>query len=226
MNKAENIVQYTDIGSVRYVYNKRARNLAIRISYKGEVRVTIPRYVSFRKAESFVMSRKLWISRKLQDVNHRIGNVTTIREGDYIRVFGEAHLISLRNGNESVEEAIWRILLVEAKKNLPGRVESMAKELDFRISGVKVRKMTTRWGSCTAKNSINLNSWLVMLPYHLSDYVILHELVHTVHRDHGPGFWKTMDKLAGGNSKELRRELRNEQIMLIHPEQKLNGQGN
>jgi len=73
--------------------------------------------------------------------------------------------------------------------------------------------MYTRWGSCTVKRSINLNSWLVMLPEHLSDYVILHELVHTRFPDHSIKFWKELDAVTGGQSKMLRRELRSKQIM-------------
>ena len=77
--------------------------------------------------------------------------------------------------------------------------------------------MKSRWGSCTVKNGINLNSWLLMLPDYLSDYVILHELAHTRYRDHGPRFWEYLDVLTEGRSKELRKELRAQQIMLIDP---------
>jgi predicted metal-dependent hydrolase len=73
--------------------------------------------------------------------------------------------------------------------------------------------MKSRWGSCTAKNSINLNSWLMMLPEHLSDYIILHELVHTRHRNHSQDFWNTLDQHLQGRSRELRKELRRYRIM-------------
>ena len=56
----------------------------------------------------------------------------------------------------------------------------------------------------------------MMLPDYLSDYVILHELAHTRHRDQGPGFWGFLDSLTGGNSKQLRKELRAQQIMSIN----------
>jgi predicted metal-dependent hydrolase len=124
----------------------------------------------------------------------------------------------LENGVANVEEAIWRILLKEGKSYLPGRVRELAGANGFKITGIKVRQMKTRWGSCTAKNSINLNSWLMMLPDHLVDYVILHELVHTIHRNHSPAFWETLDKLTPGDSKQLRKELRQNRIMSIDPE--------
>ncbi len=226
MNNTENIKQYPEIGFVRYVHHKRAKNLSIRINPKGEVRVTIPRYVSFRKAEAFVWSKKQWISRKLHEAREKAGPLTALAPGDMIRVRGTSIPIRLKNEHDTVEGAIWRILQAEARAFLPGRVEALAKMHGFRFSGIKIRRMKTRWGSCTAKNSINLNSWLIMLPDHLTDYVILHELVHTVHRHHGPGFWETLDKHVAGKSKELRKELRKEQIMLIHTENELGGEGN
>ena len=216
MNKTENIVQYPELGIVHYVYQKRAKNLSIRINRQGDVRVTIPRYVGFRKAEAFVWSKKQWIEHKLQEIKEKAASAPVLSDGDQIEIRGRSHTIRLKGEQDTVEEAIWRMLLEEASLYLPERLNTLAKKHGLSYSGVKIRRMKTRWGSCTAKDSINLNSWLIMLPEYLSDYVILHELVHTLHRDHGPGFWKALDGLTGGRSKELRKELRAEQIMLIH----------
>jgi predicted metal-dependent hydrolase len=218
MNKTENIVQYRDIGEVRYVINRRARNLSIRINQQGEVRVTIPRYVSQRRAESFLRSKQTWILKKLNElqIRTRLGRIPQV--GDLLNVRGKVFPIELQNSADSAEEAVWRILLAEARDYLPARVKLLAGKHGFEISGVKIRRMKTRWGSCTARGNINLNSWLVILPDHLTDYVILHELVHTRHHDHSPAFWVTLDKMTGEQSKALRKELRGHRIMLIHPE--------
>lgn len=213
MNKAENIVNYPDIGDVRYVKSTRARNLSIRINQQGEVRVTVPRHLGFRKAESFLLSKKQWIRRKLSELNRISEAGKILKDGDILNVRGEAIPLRLNSETEEVEEAIWRILLDVAKGYLPGKVHELADHYGFKITGVKVRRMKTRWGSCTAKNAINLNSWLVMLPDTLTDYVILHELVHTRHKNHSPAFWKALDSITGGISKDLRKELRNQRIM-------------
>ena len=218
MNKTENIVQYRDIGEVRYVVNRRARNLSIRINQQGEVRVTIPRYVSQRRAESFLRSKQTWILNKLNEmqIRTRLGRIP--QQGDMLNVRGKVFPIEFRDGTGSAEDAVWRILLAEAREYLPGRVELLAGKHGFEVSGIKIRRMKTRWGSCTARGSINLNSWLMMLPDHLTDYVILHEMVHTRHRDHSPAFWGALDSMTGGQSKALRKELKGYRIMLIHPE--------
>ena len=218
MNKAENIVEYGDLGKIRYVRNRRARNLAIRIKPDGEVRVTIPGYISQKKAEHFVFSKKRWILQKIHQRKMHEDSGLVIKNGDDIYVRGKRIRICLKNEQDTLEESLWRILHREAAAYLPGRVQDLAREHGLHYSGVKVRRMKTRWGSCTARDGINLNTWLMMIPEHLSDYVILHELAHTRHRDHSPAFWSYLDRLTEGRSKALRKELRSQQIMLINPE--------
>ena len=215
MNKQENIVRYKEIGEVNYVKNRGARNLSIRINRKGELRVTVPGYVSIRRAEEFLWSRKNWIVAKLAEINKDASRFKAPEAGDEVILRGKKTLIWLLESEKSAEEALWRILLVEAKAYLPNRVASLADAHGLKYSGLKIRRMKTRWGSCTAKNSINLNSWLMMLPDHLSDYVILHELVHTLHRDHSHRFWEALDSVTEGSSRQLRKELRKHQIMVL-----------
>lgn len=65
----------------------------------------------------------------------------------------------------------------------------------------------SNWGSCSALGNINLNMRLILLPEHLQEYVILHELCHLRHPDHGPGFHAMLDSLLEGRENALRREL-------------------
>lgn len=221
MNKSENIVCYSEIGEVCYIKNRRAKNLAIRINQKGELRVTVPGYVSMRRAEAFLMARKDWVITKLSQMKHASNRFRIPQDGDLVKVRGKELQIVVQGKEDSAEDALWNLLLVEARAYLPGRVAELAGQHGLDYSGLKIRKMKTRWGSCTAKNSLNLNSWLMMLPDPLSDYVILHELVHTLHRDHSPRFWATLDGLTEGSSKQLRKELKNFRIMFLPAENSL-----
>lgn len=213
MQKTQNILHYKGIGDVNFARSSRARNLSIRINQQGEVRVTIPRLVSQKRAERFFISKEQWVRQRLSGLTHKDCRKTLPAEGGSVQIRGKEFTVELHNDNEDVEAVIWRLLQKEARSYLPGRVSELSEKHGFQITGLKIRRMKTRWGSCTARNSINLNSWLVMLPEHLSDYVILHELVHTRVPDHSKRFWDELDRVTGGVSKSLRTELRSKQIM-------------
>ena len=213
MQKSQNILYFKGIGEVYFTRNSRARNLSIRINQQGEVKVTVPRFVSQKRAELFFRSKHQWVLKKLNDTGLEDCKKRMPAEGECIRIRDRDFPVRLVNGDEDIESAIWRILKEEALGYLPQRVSELVDKHGFTISGLKLRKMKTRWGSCTAKNSINLNTWLLMLPPHLSDYVILHELVHTRVPDHSHRFWDELDRVTGGQSRSYRRELRSYRIM-------------
>jgi predicted metal-dependent hydrolase len=213
VKKTQNIVNYSGIGQVLYVRNPRARNFTIRINQRGEVRVTVPGRVGWRRAESFFLSRESWVQKKLEQMNSHPCKESLPSEGESIRIRGREFPISLQGGDSGIEDAIWRILRNEAREYLPGRVAKLSEMHGYRISGLKIRKMKTRWGSCTSRKSINLNSWLMMVPEPLRDYVILHELAHTRFPNHGSQFWKELDRTTGGLSDMYRKELRKQKIM-------------
>ena len=68
--------------------------------------------------------------------------------------------------------------------------------------------MKSRWGSCSYQNNINLNLHLVRFPEYLSDFIICHELCHTVHKNHGPQFHALLNEIVG-NEKLLNKEVKN-----------------
>ena len=216
MQKIKNILDYKGIGEVSYVRSNRAKNLSIRISQHGNIRVTMPRFVSQNRAERFFLSKQQWVLRRLNDLTIRDCGKSMPVNGGTIQVRGLEFPVRMSKGDENVEDAIWRVLRREALNYLPERVMKLSEVHGFNISGLKIRRMKTRWGSCTKRGSINLNSWLMMIPEYLSDYVILHELVHTRVPNHGERFWQELDGVTGGRSRQFRKELRKHQIMCFN----------
>ena len=94
-----------------------------------------------------------------------------------------------------------------AGKLLVSRLEELAAAHGFRYNRVFVKNQKTLWGSCSSQDNINLNISLARLPDELRDYVLIHELVHTRHKNHSPAFWREVDAIVG-DSKALRRKLR------------------
>ena len=213
IKKTENIVKYKDIGLVKYVYNRKARNFTIRINQTGEVRVTVPRYGSMNRAESFLLGKRAWVQRKIEHINMQNSHIMVLKEGMILEIGDRQHILRSSKMNGSLEESFWHILRTEARHLLPGRVERISQRTGLSYTDIRIKKMKSRWGSCTSQNRINLNAWLVLLPDHLIDYVILHELVHTIHKNHSAEFWNYLDRLVEGRSKMYRQELRANKIL-------------
>lgn len=118
------------------------------------------------------------------------------------RTWIRRHLGQIRTAK--AEPALDRI---QARRVLVERLAELAKRHGFTYNEVFVKNQRTLWGSCSSANNINLNVNLLRLPDELRDYVILHELVHTRHRNHSRAFWDALNRLVG-DGKALQRQLR------------------
>jgi predicted metal-dependent hydrolase len=98
-------------------------------------------------------------------------------------------------------------LRVESKELLPVRVADIASSCGYTHKEIKIKTLKSRWGSCSQAGVINLNLYLIQLPWQLIDYVILHELVHTKEMSHGKNFWLELSKHLS-DPKKLRKELK------------------
>ncbi len=100
-----------------------------------------------------------------------------------------------------LSQALVRILRDEARALLPQKLAFFADRYGFKYNKLTVKHNLSNWGSCSSKHNINLNLNLLRLPEPLCDYVILHELCHLEHPDHGAGFHSLLEKLCADNMK-------------------------
>jgi predicted metal-dependent hydrolase len=223
-----------EIGDVIFEKNNRAKTLRITVKPNSGVKVSIPRNISLTNAFRFVEEKTDWIRKSLEKVKSFEQNHTFFKPGvvfrtrdhqlefilqpdsaliakvgkGLIRIFynAEEQLVS-QSGQVFVRRAIEFAWRKEAKIYLPERTKLLADKFGFTFSGLRIKNLKSRWGSCSSVNNINLNIHLMRLPDHLVDYVILHELVHTVHKNHGKHFWHTLDKISG-DAKLLASEMK------------------
>jgi len=171
-------VNYPAIGNVLFEKSKKAKRIIISFKSPSNIRVAVPRYKTFRKAESYVNHKLDWIIKQQTKYSKKL-NVT-----------------ELTNAVSHSE-----------KLKLISRIEYLANKYGFSYSKVTLKKMKTRWGSCTHHNNISLNIGLIALTDELIDYVILHELVHTKVKNHSKEFWDELGSIIY-NPKSFNRELR------------------
>jgi predicted metal-dependent hydrolase len=177
-----------EIDGVKILFrlSKRSKRINISVSPFYGVRVAVPYSSSFEKAEEFVHAQIDWIKKHTEKMSW----------------YNEKYC-SDSNNTENAD-----IDKVKAKRLLTGRLKKLAVKHGFIYNRVSIRNQRTRWGSCSSRNNISLNIKLVRLPDEMIDYIVLHELVHTIHKDHGPNFWAEMDKLVG-NGRQMRFRLKN-----------------
>lgn len=165
---------------------KRIKRMNMRVKAPdGRVVISAPYLVPERDVIAFVRSKRGWIDR------------TAAR----VRAKAAAHP---EPADKTEKEARRKALKNRIEKRLPLIEEATG----LHCSGWTVRDMHTRWGSCNTKtHHINLSLMLATRSDIELDYVILHELVHTVVPDHGPDFYALMDRYMPG-WKKIRRALR------------------
>lgn len=221
---------YPKIGTVTYTYRTRSKRVTLRVKKDNSIHVTIPYFVKFSFAESFVLSKSDWIITKLQEnlkyfkpilefkckyhtvrlqADNNITNRKIVKNGNEILILHPKTIVPTSKGlQELTKKVITEVLRMEAKSYLPHRLKQLSILHGFEYGKVTIRNTKSRWGSCSSKNNISLSIRLMYLPDHLIDYVLLHELCHTREKNHGPNFWKLLDSVSEGNSKTLSKELK------------------
>jgi len=107
----------------------------------------------------------------------------------------------------TIRNSIEAIMRQEAKRIFPEKIERLSRLHGFTYTGLSINKSKSRWGSCSSKKKLNLSYYCLFLPEYLIDFVILHELCHTVEMNHGERFWALLDKVTGNKARELTKDL-------------------
>ena len=115
-----------------------------------------------------------------------------------------------------LNQVLVKILRDEARSLLPQKLAFFAGKYGFSYGKVVIKHNSTNWGSCSTRGNINLNLNLVRLPEPVCDYVLLHELSHLRHPDHGPEFHALLERLCSDNMKRS-RPFRGQGIERIFP---------
>ena len=177
------------LGEVTLSQSVRARRVLISVRATGAVRLSFPRGVSQKRALAFLDEKAEWI----EAARERLARKRAALPPQLPPEERKARVEELRRA---------------AKADLPGRIARLSEATGLKYEKLSIRASHTKWGSCSGRNHISLSLFLMTLPEHLRDYVIIHELCHTVHHNHSPRFHALVDRLVGGCEKALNKELR------------------
>jgi len=171
-------VNLNGIGIVSMYSSNRAKRIIIYVRKNNDIRVAVPRNINIDNAKKFVLSKTNWIKKTQKKISKKI-------------------VLDYSNINKKL-----------AKKILIERLNKISIDTGLLYNKVSIKNQKTRWGSCSSINNINLNINLINLPLRLIDYVIFHELVHTIEKNHSRKFWNLLNRYLP-EAQNLNKELNN-----------------
>lgn len=164
-----------------YIIERKAvRHARINVNEKKEVRFIIPKSFSEDEIQRLIVQKSDWIKDKL-----------AFFEKEEILDFElpKANILYLGEAHPQPKTDVVKWYRKEAKNYLSKRTEFLAKKNNFKYNRLFVRDSQNKWGNCSKENNISLNWRLIKAPPQVIDYVILHELCHSVILKHTQAFW-------------------------------------
>lgn len=163
---------------------KNKQNLSLRIDQLGKVCVEAPLKLNSNFIDNFVLSKLHWI----YNTQKKIKTLCKTPQAKSLQELNKQKIIA-------------RSLIIE-------RLSYFNNFYQFNFSKIAIKKMTSRWGSCSNKGNLNFNYRLVYLPIKLVDYVVVHELCHLKEHNHGEKFWLEVEKTIP-DYKKIKKTLKN-----------------
>lgn len=189
------------------------RTAAIHIK-NGGVEVRAPMKMPKADIDRFVASKEKWITEHLSQsqLYAEKRKAFELNYGDTVAFRGTEYPLSAKAGNrarfdgerfylppgcspEQIKAAVVNIYRLLAKQHLTLRVEHFAKLMGTSPKNIKINGAKTRWGSCSAKKSLNFSWRLVMAGDAVIDYVVCHELAHIIEMNHSARFWAVVESI-------------------------------
>ena len=203
------------------IIRSNRRTLSLSINENSDLIVRAPHRVSYDEIQKFIFEKSAWIDNQKRLIKaHLRDNLNYSSTSKYLYL-GSLYPVKIDNNSikpisfngqmftitKNNRETISLLIKSWYKKRfmeiaLP-RLSYFSDKYNLKVNQVRVKEQKTLWGSCSSKNNINLNYLLIMAPMKVIDYVIVHELVHTIHKNHSAKFWLKVETIMP-NYKEAR----------------------
>jgi len=196
-------------------------NASISVSETKGVVVRAPFWMPRAMIESFLEEKSSWIVKHLHRLSSK-KVVKKYEEGEKHLFFGKEYSLSISqtgssarssvciqgdtinvtiykevsidNYPEKIKDALLFWYLEKGIEVITEKVNFYSKEMGVEYKKINLKKVSSIWGSCSARNCLSFNRKLVMAPHEIVDYVIIHEVAHMIHRNHGSNFWNLVSK--------------------------------
>ena len=203
------------------IIRSNRKTLSISINESAELIVRAPNRISDQKIQNFINEKESWITRNQSAIMARVeeagkdknmllylGALFPVKNDNYAKKIsfnGKEFVADLQN-KEKTNKSL-KTWYKKFKEVAVPRLFYFAEKHNLQVNQVRIKEQRTLWGSCSSRNNINLNFLLIMAPLKVIDYVIIHELVHTTHKNHSANFWSAVEEIMP-NYKEAKHWLK------------------
>jgi len=193
------------------IIKSKRKTLSLSINENAELIVRAPNKISNKQIAEFIIEKSKWINKnkslmqsRINEMNNSqsnylfLGNIYPLikvnEDPNKIDFNGTEFITSIEN-QDKFKSSLKSWYKIKFKEIAIPRLNYFSDKYNLKINQVRFKNQKTLWGSCSSKNNINLNYLLVMAPMIVIDYVIIHELVHTVHKNHSANFWNAVEAI-------------------------------
>ena len=230
-NKSEIYVKYKDTYIKSSVIYRKRKNITIIIKPKDNITIVSPPKVDEKILKDILIEKADWILKKLDEYKDMkdFNEANELKSGSILFYLGEEHILQiikidklknpnvLKKDNKIIVETsnedyeyIKKILKDWYKKesekvilNSLEKCKENSKIMETLTPNVlKIKEQKKRWGSCTSKGAIYINSKIVMARPKAIQYILVHEFSHLVHMNHSKDFYKLVESIMPEYKKE------------------------
>jgi predicted metal-dependent hydrolase len=183
-------------------YKKNAKRIIIKPDFRGGLKITAPYGVTKEKIRSILIINesklKKYIKKdlsKLYYLGEEYKVIDNLWDMEYKILKDEKRLVVFRKKEDNLQDILEKWLKNEAKKVLSKRVKFYSGIMNVKVKSIKIKNLSTIWGSCNSKGELSFNYLLIKTPIEEVDYVVVHELSHIKHLDHSKKFWNLVGSI-------------------------------
>ena len=220
----DSIIEVDGVGEIKVTRNKRSRQVRLKINHDGKAQVTAPPRIPLTVIKHFVSSKKDWIIKNQGQTTEIIEGLQVGREHVVMVYSAQKFSIKVLSGEikvflepnqkledldvqEKLQKKALECLRKECQSMLPPRVEYWASVGVGTYNNITIKLIRSRWGSYSSDGNMNLSLFMGQLPDSLIDYIIVHELSHSVHMNHSRDFWAHVEQYLP-SYKSLKKQLK------------------
>ncbi len=221
----QKIIYIANIGNVPFYKKRDAKTIKIRIS-GSDIKVSMPTWVPYKVAVAYITNRSDWVLKNLKPkanlaTGSRIGKQTILQlESTHSERFTskfknyellikipDKYSFESTEAQNKILKYVTNALQIESEDTLLPIIRQKANKTGHNVNKIEIKNLKSRWGSCNSKNDLTFSLFLIQLPWYAIEYVIYHELAHTVHMNHSKDFWGEVSKFVP-DYKEIRQEMK------------------